>query len=253
LSLPLFNGPVAVYLKITNQHAGDNPNRQDVKPRIDDMENIVVWGFSWVPPFAQGLVRDLRVRWALEEAGLAYVSRWIDLEERSSHAYRRKHPFGMVPVLESDDGTLIESGSIVHAIAEQCEALMPSNRHTETLGWMFTALNTIEPPLWNLFAMDVLHQGEPWVPLRRDGVLGEVNARLAILSQCLEGRDYLLGHFTAADILMATVLRFIRHTDLLAEFPLLDAYVKRCETRPAFQAALLDQMAGYLRNEPVVV
>ncbi|MEO8998442.1 MAG: glutathione S-transferase family protein [Rhodanobacter sp.] len=215
------------------------------------MEKVAVWGFSWVPPVAQGLVRDLRVRWALEEAGLAYESRWIDVEERSSEAYRRKHPFGMVPLLEFADGTLIESGAIVHAIAEQCEALMPAERRTETLSWMFTALNTVEPPLWNLFVMDVLHRDEAWVPLRRPGAVSEVNTRLAALSECLDGHDYLLGHFTAADILMTTVLRFLRHTDLLTEFPLLDAYVKRCEARPAFQAALRNQMGGYARNEPI--
>lgn len=214
------------------------------------MEKIAVWGFSWVPPFAQGLVRDLRVRWALEEAGLVYESRWIGIEERTSDAYRRKHPFGMVPVLESGDGTLIESGAIVHAIAEHCEALMPVDRRTETLTWMFTALNTVEPPLWNLFVMDVLHRDEAWVPLRRPGAVDEVKARLAALSECLDGRDYLLGRFTAADILMTTVLRFIRHTDLVAGFPLLDAYVKRGEARPAFQAALRNQTAGYARNEP---
>jgi glutathione S-transferase len=215
------------------------------------MEKIAVWGFSWVPPFAQGLVRDLRVRWALEEAGLAYESRWIDIEERNSDAYRRKHPFGMVPVLENGDGALIESGAIVHGIAEQCEALMPAGQRVETLTWMFTALNTVEPPLWNLLVMDQQHRGEAWAKLRRPGVVDEVKVRLAALSECLGDRDYLLGHFTAADILMTTVLRFIRHTDLVAGFPLLDAYVKRCEARPAFQAALRSQMAGYVRNEPV--
>jgi glutathione S-transferase len=215
------------------------------------MENIAVWGFSWVPPFAQGLVRDLRVRWALEEAGLAYESRWIDIEERNSDAYRRKHPFGMVPVLESSDGTLVESGAIVHAIAEHCEALMPADRRAETLTWLFTALNTVEPPLWNLFVLDQLHHGEEWTKLRRAGAVDEVKARLAALSGWLDGREYLLGRFTAADILMISALRFIRHTDLLAGFPLLDAYVKRCEARPAFQAALRSQMAGYVRNAPV--
>jgi glutathione S-transferase len=215
------------------------------------MENIAVWGFSWVPPFAQGLVRDLRVRWALEEAGLAYESRWVDLGERNANAYRRKHPFGMVPVLESSDGISIESGAIVYAIAEHCETLMPADRRTETLTWMFTALNTVEPPLWNLLVMDQQHHGEEWARLRRAGVVDEVKARLAALSECLDGRDYLLGRFTAADILMTTVLRFIRHTDLLAGFPSLDAYVKRCEARPAFQAALRSQMAGYVQNAPV--
>lgn len=215
------------------------------------MEIIAVWGFSWVPPFAQGLVRDLRVRWALEEAGLAYESRWIDIEERSSDAYRRKHPFGMVPVLESGDGTLIESGAIVYAVAEHCEALMPPGQRIETLTWMFAALNTVEPPLWNLFVMDQLHHGEAWTKLRRAGVVDEVRARLAALSEWFEGRDYLLGRFTAADILMTTVLRFIRHTDLVAGFPPLDAYVRRCEARPAFQTALRSQMADYVRNAPI--
>ncbi|HEV2618630.1 MAG TPA: glutathione S-transferase family protein [Acidobacteriaceae bacterium] len=215
------------------------------------MDKIAVWGFSWVPPFAQGLVRDLRVRWALEEAGLAYESRWIGIEERNSDAYRRKHPFGMVPVLESSDGTLIESGAIVHAIAEHCEALMPADRRAETLTWMFSALNTVEPPLWNLFVIDQLQHDEAWAKLRRSGAVDEVKARLAALSECLDSRDYLLGRFTAADILMTTALRFIRHTDLVTGFPRLEAYVKRCEARPAFQAALHNQAAGYALNEPL--
>lgn len=215
------------------------------------MKDIAVWGFAWVPPFAQGLVRDLRVRWALEEAGLSYESKWIAADERTSEAYRSKHPFGVVPVIESDGETMIESGAIIHAIAEQHDVLMPSDRRTETLAWMFAALNTVEPPLWNLFVLDQLHQGEAWANLRRAGAVDEVKARLTALSQWLDGRDYLLGHFTAADVLMTTVLRFIRHTDLVAAFPPLDAYVKRCEARPAFQAALRSQMTDYARNTPV--
>jgi glutathione S-transferase len=215
------------------------------------MKDIAVWGFSWVPPFAQGLVRDLRVRWALEEAGLPYESRWIGTDERHSDSYRRKQPFGVVPALDSDSGTMIESGAILYAIAEQCEALMPSRQRTETLAWMFAALNTVEPPLWHLFVIDQLHNGEAWTTLRRPGAVEEAKARLAALSAWLEGRDYLLGRFTAADILMATVLRFVRHTNLVAEYLPLDNYLKRCEARPAFQAALRNQEAGYLRNAPV--
>lgn len=215
------------------------------------MQTIAVWGFKWIPPFAQGLVRDLRVRWALEEAGLAYESRWIEIDNLKSDAYRSRHPFGLVPVLECDGGTLIESGAIVHAIAEQCETLMPADRRNETLTWMFTALNTIEPPVWNLFTMDVLHRDEAWVPLRRPGAVDDVKTRLSALSRHLADRDYLLGDFTAADILMTTVLRFIRHTDLVAQYARLDAYVKRCEARPAFEAALRNQMNGYSVNEPV--
>lgn len=212
------------------------------------MEQIAVWGFSQVPPFAEGLVRDLRVRWALQEAGLAYESRWIDAAERNSEAYRRMHPFGLVPALESDGRISIESGAIVHAIAAQCEALMPSGLRTETLTWMFAALNTVEPPLWNLFALDKLHPGEAWTRLRRAGAVDEAKGRLAALAEWLGDREYLLGCFTVADILMATALRFIRHTDLVTGFPLLDAYVKRCEARPAFKDALRDQMSGYAIN-----
>jgi glutathione S-transferase len=215
------------------------------------MEKIAVWGFRSVPPFAQGLVRDLRVRWALGEAGLAYESRFIGVEERHSDAYRRKHPFGLVPVLESSDGVLIESGAIVHAIAEHCEALMPADRRAETLAWMFAALDTVEPPVWTLSVMDLQHRDEEWARLRRPGAVSEVMARLAALSEWLDGREYLLGRFTAADILMTTTLRFVRHTDLVAGFPPLDAYVRRCEMRPAFQAALHDQLADYARNESV--
>jgi glutathione S-transferase len=116
---------------------------------MSDIGKKAVWGFRWVPPFAQGLVRDLRVRWALEEAGLAYESRSIGVEERKSAAYRTRHPFGMVPLFESGGETIIESGAIVYSIAENCEALMPRGRRTETLAWMFVALNTVEPPVKN--------------------------------------------------------------------------------------------------------
>jgi len=215
------------------------------------MKDIAVWGFAWVPPFAQGLVRDLRVRWALEEAGLHYESKWIGADERTSESYRRKHPFGVVPVIESNGETLIESGAIIYAIAEQHEVLMPRDLRTETLAWMFAALNTVEPPIWNLFVIDQLQSDQAWTKLRRPGAVDEVNARLAALSAWLEGREYLLGRFTAADIMMATVLRFLRHTNLVTAFLPLDNYLKRCEARPGFQAAVRNQAEGYARNTPV--
>lgn len=217
---------------------------------MSNVEKIEVWGFRWVPPFAQGLVRDVRVRWALEEAGLGYESRAVRVEERNAASYRRKHPFGLVPVFEAAGETIIESGAIVYHIAEKCEALMPSGRRTETLAWMFAALNTIEPPVNALSVMDLQHAQEEWVRLRRPAAVEDVEVRFAALSQWLQDREYLLGAFTAADILMATVLRLIRHTDLVAGFSVLDAYLKRCESRPAFQKALRDQAADYARTEP---
>lgn len=215
------------------------------------MEKIAVWSFRNPPVFAQGLVRDLRVRWALEEAGRAYESRLIDVEERSSESYRRKHPFAMVPAMESGGETMIESGAIVFSIAEDCETLMPADKRAETLTWIFVALNTVEPPVNNLSVMDLQHREAEWAKLRRPAVVDTVKARLRVLSERLEGRDYLLGGFTAADILMATVLRLIRHTDLVAEYPLVDAYLKRCEARPAFQKALSGQMVDFERDTPV--
>jgi glutathione S-transferase len=213
----------------------------------NDMEKIAVWGFRNVPPFAQGLVRDLRVRWALEEAGRAYDSRLIGVDERHADSYRRKHPFGMVPVLESGGESMIESGAIVYSIAEDCDVLMPADRRAETLSWMFVALNTVEPAVDSLSVMDLQHGEEDWAKLRRPAVVDTVRARLCVLSERLDGREYLLGGFTVADILMATVLRLIRHTNLVAEFPTVDVYLKRCQARPAFQKALNSQMADYAR------
>jgi glutathione S-transferase len=217
------------------------------------MDKITVTGFRWAPPFAQGLVRDLRVRWALEEAGLPYEVRLIDIEDLNTYACRQKQPFGMVPAFEADGRGLFESGAIVHRIAADAEALMPANRQerADTVTWMFAALNTVEPPIQNLLAIDLQHDEEQWAKLRRPAAVDAVKVRLSVLSTWLDGRDYLVDRFTAADVLMTTVLRFIRHTDLAAEFPVLDAYVKRCEARPAFQKALHDQMAGYARNAPM--
>src|SRR4051812_44516769 len=100
------------------------------------MNAIAVWGFRWAPPFAQGLVRDLRVRWALHEAGLPYETRLIGVEERNLPAHRQRHPFGMVPVFEADGQQLIESGAIVYAIAKRSQALMPEDEagRDQTLG-----------------------------------------------------------------------------------------------------------------------
>lgn len=217
------------------------------------MNKIVVWGFRWAPPFAHGLVRDLRVRWALQEAGRAYDVQLIDFNERHADAYRRRQPFGMVPAFEADGCGLFESAAIVHRIAADSAVLMPADAQagTAVLGWMFAALNTVEPPIQNLLEMDLQHAGEPWVPLRRPAVVETVTARLEALSGWLAGRDYLLDRFTAADILMTTVLRFLRHTELVAGFPVLDAYVRRCESRPAFRKALDEQLADFARHAPV--
>src|SRR3954447_8927760 len=160
---------------------------------------------------------DLRVRWALHEAALPYETKLIGVEERTSAVHRKRHPFGMVPVFEADGRQLVESGAIVYAIAKQSSALMPEDEagRDQTLAWMFAALNTVDVPVQNLFDVDVLHPAETWAQLRRPDAVKAVEVRLSELADALGERDYLLGRFTAADILMVTVLRFLRHTDLV--------------------------------------
>ncbi|WP_437970940.1 glutathione S-transferase family protein [Sorangium sp. So ce260] len=214
------------------------------------MAKITVYAFGWVPPFARGLVRDLRVRWALAEAGLPYEERLIGAEEQASEGYRRIQPFGQVPAYEEDGLVLFESGAIVLHIAERSEALMPSDpgARARAKSWMFAALNTLEPHVQNLAGIDLFHSKEEWAKLRRPSAVEAVRARLTKLSGWLGGRDYLEDRFTAADLLMTTVLRILRHTELVAEVPALEAYRLRCEARPAFEKALAEHMAPFGAN-----
>src|SRR6185503_16040523 len=159
---------------------------------------ITISAFRWVPPFAQGLVRDLRVRWALEEAGHPYEVRLIGPQEQKSDDYRALQPFGQVPTYEDDDMKLFESGAIVMHIAETSEALMPrdANGRARARTWMFAALNTLEPQVQQLAAIDLFHPAEEWAKARRPGVAQMVRKRLDELQVSMKGRDYLEERFT---------------------------------------------------------
>jgi glutathione S-transferase len=213
---------------------------------------IKIYAFRWVPPFAQGLVRDLRVRWALEEAGLAYDVELIGPEEQQSAKYRRLQPFGQVPVYEEEGLTLFESGQIVLHVAERSEALMPADTagRARARSWMFAALSSVEPAIANLTELDLFNEGQEWAKLRRPAAFEAAGERLSLLADWLGDREYLEGRFTAGDLLMTTVLRIPRHTDLLAQHPKLDAYRRRCEARPAFGRALAAQLAPFAANAP---
>ena len=220
---------------------------------------IRVSAFRWVPPFARGLVRDLRVRWALEEAGLPYEVRLIGPPDQGSDEYRRLQPFGQVPAYEEEgpDGArleLFESGAIVLHIAERSAALLPADptERTRAIAWMFAALNSIEPHVQNLAAIDLFYADQEWAKLRRPGAVEMVEKRLADLEARLGDSEWLEGSFTAGDLLMVTVLRILRHTDLLAARPRLDAYRERGEARPAFRRALDAQMQVFEENAPPV-
>ncbi|HEV7732623.1 MAG TPA: glutathione S-transferase family protein [Candidatus Binatia bacterium] len=211
------------------------------------MSTIKVSAFRWVPPFAQGVVRDVRVRWALEEAGLPYEQRLLDQGEQKSAGYRSLQPFGQVPTYEEGNLVLFESGAIVMHIAARSEALLPADPAAAARArtWMFAALNTVEPYIQHLAELDLFYANEEWAKLRRPTAVEAVQMRLNELSTRLDGRDYLEDRFTAGDLLMTTVLRILRHTDLVAEMPALEAYRLRCEARPAFQKALADHMEAF--------
>ncbi|MDB5394502.1 MAG: gst [Rhodospirillales bacterium] len=208
---------------------------------------ITLTTFRSVPPFAQGLVRDLRVRWALEEAGIPYRERLIGPEDQATAAYRALQPFGQVPAIETEELKLFESGAILLHIAERSEALTPSgaNGRARTSAWVFAALNSVEPAIENLAELDLFHAGEAWVAVRRPMVADEVRKRLGALEGWLGGQDYLEGRFTAGDLMMTTVLRILRHSDILSEHPALKAYQERCEARPAFKKALADHLKPF--------
>src|SRR5262245_1179396 len=206
---------------------------------------IKLTAFRSLPAFAQGLARDFRVRWALEEAGLPYEERLIGPDDQASAAYRALQPFGQIPAIEADGLTLFESGAIVLYIAEKSEALAPSDAHglARTKAWMFAALNSVEPSVMNLAVLDLSSQaGEASAAERRPMAVEAVQKRLAALEQWLGGRDYLEVRFTAADLLMTAVLRILRHTDIVSARPTLRAYQERCEARPAFQKAMADHL-----------
>lgn len=210
-----------------------------------------VTAFDWVPPFAAGLVRDLRVRWALEEAGLPYEARLLSARSERPAAYFREQPFGQVPAYRDGEVAMFESGAIVLHIAERSEALMPRDPQgrARTTSWVFAALNSVEPLVSELGAVDIFHQGEEWARLRRPGLVAELGQRLDRVADWIGESDYLEDRFTAGDLMMTTVLRNLRDTGLVAERPVLATYQARCEARPAFGRALAGQMGDFKETE----
>jgi glutathione S-transferase len=167
--------------------------------------------------------------------------------DQATAGYRALQPFGQVPAIESGNLKLFESGAIVIHIAERSDALMPSdpNGRARTSAWIFAALNSVEPQIQNLAELDLFHAGEAWAPLRRPMAVEAVDKRLGALENWLGDRDYLEDRFTAGDLMMTTVLRILRHTDIVSDRPALKAYQERCEARPAFQKAMADHLKPF--------
>jgi len=211
---------------------------------------ITISAFKWVPDFARGQVRDLRVRWALEEAGLPYTTRLLEQGDQDQPQYRALQPFGQVPIFEEDGLVLFESGAIVLHIGERSEALLPqdSAARARATQWLIAALNSVEPCIMNVAAIDLFYVGEEWAKLRRPGAVAFVERRLAALTRSLGDKPFLDGErFTAGDLMMTTVLRILSHTDLVSREPRLAAYLDRCTARAAFKRALEAQLQDFKR------
>jgi len=209
---------------------------------------ITVSAFKTVPDLAKGQVRDLRVRWALEEAGLPYQTRLIRMGEQGSPENRAWQPFGQVPSFEEDGLRLFESGAIVLHIAERTETLLPKDPkgRAHAIQWLISALNTIEPWVLQVQMVTVFYANEEWAKLRRQGAIEFLQKRLGELSQSLGDKPFLDGaRFTCGDLMMSTVLRILERTDIVKSDPRLGPYVERCTARPAFRRALDAQMGDF--------
>lgn len=216
------------------------------------MTKPTITAFDWVPDFAKGQVRDLRVRWALEEIGQPYDVRYLAQGEQKAGPHRTIQPFGQVPTLQEGDLTLFESGAIVLYVAESRGKLLPADTagRARAIEWMFAALNTVEPPIMELAIVDLFEADKPWSKPRRPSVEQRIRERLKEVARRLGDADWLDGDFSAGDLMMVAVLRIIEDDPLLAEQPTLVAYVARGTARPAFQGALAAQLAGFTGKPP---
>jgi glutathione S-transferase len=209
---------------------------------------ITISAFKWVPEFARGRVRDLRVRWALEEAGLPYKTLLLEQGDQDKPDYRALQPFGQVPILEEDGIVLFESGAIVLHIGERSETLLPKDAgaRARAVQWLIAALNSIEPSIMNIALIDIFYPNEEWAKLRRPGAVELAQKRLSALSKSLGDKPYVDGdRFTAGDLMMATVLRILGHTDIATSDARLAGYIERCTARSAFGRALDAQLGDF--------
>jgi glutathione S-transferase len=209
------------------------------------MSELVLTTYDWVPPPPRGFVRDLRVRWALEEAGLPYRVESTPFGDRKAEHFAHQ-PFGQIPWLTDNDLSIFESGAILLHLGELSDTLMPTDQRgrSDVKEWLFAALASVEAASqpWSFFMFSG-DTGEN--PMRKvfDDFLYQ--HRLKHMETVLAGREWLVGTFSVADILMADVLRLVHRFDGLADYPACRDYVARATARPAFMKAHADQMAHF--------
>lgn len=208
---------------------------------------ITITAFEQSPDRGEGQARDMRVRWALEETGQPYEVRLVSFKAMKEPAHCRLHPFGQIPTYEEGDLVLFESGAIIVHIAKRHKGLLPdeANARARAVTWMFAALNTVEPPIVECEAFQLLEHDKPWYEERLPMLEDRIRGRLKDLSARLGGGDWLDGDFSAGDLLMVTVLRRLDGWGMIEDYPNLSAYVARGEARPAFRRAFDDQLAVF--------
>lgn len=208
------------------------------------MGELVIVTYDWVPPPPRGHVRDLRIRWALEEAGLPYRVEATPFRERDAQ-HLSHQPFGQVPWLNDGDVSIFETGAILLHLGERSEKLLPKEprARTKAIEWVFGALNSMEMVSvpWSLYQF-AGETGDEWGWRQLDEWL---KVRLARLEPVLAASEWLAGRFSVADILMADVLRLVDRFGALADHPACQGYVARATARPAFRKAHADQMAHF--------
>ena len=211
-----------------------------------------ITAFERSPDRGKGLARDMRVRWALEEAGQPYEVRLVSFSAMKEPAHRALHPFGQIPTYEEGDLALFESGAIVFHIAQHHTGLLPddANARARAITWMFAAVNTVEPPILDLQTAKFMEGDKPWAEQRLPLVLDRIRHRLGELSVRLGDADWLDGAFSAGDLMMIGVLLRLRASGLLDEYPNVAAYVARGEARPAYKRAFAAQWAVFTGQPP---
>lgn len=212
---------------------------------------ITITAFERSPDRGRGMARDMRVRWALEEAGVLYQVRLLSFEEMKQPNYLASQPFGQIPAYEEDGLTLFESGAIILHIGDRHGGLWPSDAHgrARAIAWMFAALNTVEPPILEREMPKYLERDQSWYAARMPLLDNRVKQRLSELSNWLGDREWLEGGFSAGDLLMVTVLRRLTGSGRLELYPNLPPYIARGEERPAYQRAFADQLAVFKKSE----
>lgn len=210
--------------------------------------SIVVYTYDWLPEFPRGFVRDLRVRWVLEELGRPYEVATVPLSPKSD-AHRAMQPFAQVPVIRDGELTLFETGAILLHLAEDTP-LLPSNRRAEVTQWLIAALNSVEMVSGVWISMMLAARiseafGPPSTPEAMEFARRNMHARLGALERRMQDRDWIAGAFSVADIMMVDVLRVPRAEAQLNDHPALTDYVARATARPAFRKAMADHMAHW--------